>query len=95
MMPTPQIPLILQASGVGFEHGSAAMVTTTAANPKTPDTFEIPATLEISCEMIGIGSNGAGAMDDHLPATPPTMGPTMAFLSGAYSQVATPAPARR
>ena len=34
-------------------------------------------------------------MDSHRPATPPTMGHTMAFLSGASSPAATPAPDRR
>ena len=76
-------------TGVGFEHGSAAMVTTTAANPETPETHGIP------IEINRIARNGAGAMEDHRPATPPTMSPTMAFLSGASSPVATPAPARR
>ena len=80
-MRVPQTLKILQASGVGFEHGSAAMVTTTAANPETPETIWIP------CEINGVGRIGAGAMDDHRPATPLTMDATMVFLSGAFTDL--------
>ena len=71
MMPTPLVSQEILASGVGSEHGSAAVVTTTAApGPSAPGALSAAIPPEVLAESFG-NMRTDTTMADHRPTTPP------------------------